>query len=201
MIKSIIFDLGGVYFTDGTKEAVEKISEKYCLNSKELAKFFGTKSEIGKLYRQGKITSKKFWEEFEKMFNLRIDKEELTKLWISFYKPIEGTINLIKKLRKNGIKIYFLSDNVKERSMYLQNKFNFLEYFDDGVFSHEVGLTKSDGAEVFKIALQKTRNKPNEVIFIDDKEDYVNTAGMLGINEIHFKNSKQLEREIKKLID
>ena len=25
MIKAIIFDLGGVYFTDGTKEAVKKI--------------------------------------------------------------------------------------------------------------------------------------------------------------------------------
>ena len=31
MIKSIIFDLGGVYFTDGKKIVVEKISKKYNL--------------------------------------------------------------------------------------------------------------------------------------------------------------------------
>ena len=34
MIKSVIFDLGGVYFTDGTKIAIKKISEKYNLNLK-----------------------------------------------------------------------------------------------------------------------------------------------------------------------
>ena len=201
MIKSIISDLGGVYFTAGTKQAVKKISKKYNLNSEEVSKFFGTKSEFGRLYRQGKIVSKKYWIEFEKMFGVKVNKEELTKLWISCHKPIKGTINLIKKLRKKGIKIYFLSDNVKERSKHLQNKFKFLEDFDDGVFSHKVGLTKSDGIKVFKMALQKTRNKPSEVLFIDDEEDYVKTARILGMNAIHFKNAKQLEREIKQLLN
>lgn len=201
MIKSIIFDLGGVYFTDGTKEAVGKISKKYNLNSEELSKLFGTKSEIGKLYRQGKITSKQFWNEFEKIFNVKVNEKELTDLWVSRYKLIKDTLNLIKKLRKKGIKTYYLSDNVKERSIYLENKFEFLENFNDGVFSHNVGLTKSDGIAVFKTALQKTGNKPNEVIFVDDKEEYVKTAKMLGMNGIHFKNAKQLEREIRKIMD
>lgn len=201
MIKSIIFDLGGVYFTDGTKGAVKKISKEYNLNPEELAKFFGTKSEIGKLYRQGKITSKQFWNEFEKKFELKINEEELTELWILCYKPIKGTINTIKKLRKKGIKTYFLSDNVKERSKRLQNKFKFLENFDDGIFSHKSGLTKSDGFKVFELALHKTRNKPDEVIFIDDKWDYVNTAKKLGMSTIHFKNTKQLKREINQLVN
>ena len=200
MIKAIIFDLGGVYFTDGTKEAVKKISERYKLNSEELSEFFGAKSRTGKQYRQGKIASKQFWNEFEKKFKININEEELTKLWISFYKPIEGTIGIIKKLRKKGIKIYFLSDNVKERSEFLQAKFNFLENFDGGIFSHEAGITKSGGVKIFKIALEKAGNKPHEAIFIDDKEDYVKTAKILGMNAIHFKNSKQLEKEIKRLI-
>jgi len=197
MIKSIIFDLGGVYFTNGTIEAVKKISKKYNLNPEELSNFFGTQSEIGKLYRQGRFTSKMFWTEFEKKFKLKVNEGNLTKLWISCYQPIESTINLIKKLRKKRIKIYFLSDNVKERSQHLQSKFNFLENFDGGIFSHEVGLTKSDGIEIFKIALKRTKNMPTEVIFIDDNENYVETAKMLGINGVHFKNAKELEKELK----
>ena len=201
MIKSIIFDLGGVYFTDGTSKAVKKVSQKYNLNSQEVLDFFGTKNNIGKLYRQGKLTSKQFWQEFEKQFRIKVDKDDLTKQWILCYKPIQGTANLIKKLRKNGLKTYFLSDNVKERSGFLEKKYNYLHDFDSGIFSHEVGVTKRDGDKIFMLVLQKTGNKPNEAIFIDDKEAYVKTAKNLGINAIHFKNEKQLEREIKKLIE
>jgi hypothetical protein len=35
MITTIIFDLGGVYFTDGTKITVRKISEKFRLIPKK----------------------------------------------------------------------------------------------------------------------------------------------------------------------
>lgn len=200
MIKSIIFDLGGVYFTDGTKQAVKKISKKYRLPTEKVSKFFGTKSEIGKLYRQGKITSNQFWNEFEKLFKLKVNAQELTKLWISYYKPIKGTINLIKALKRKKIRIYFLSDNVKERSKQLQSQYRFEENFDDGVFSHKIGLTKSDGIGAFKIALELTKNQPKEVIFIDDKEDYVKMAKRLGMNAIHFRNPNQLQKEIGRLV-
>ncbi|MBI2660507.1 HAD hydrolase-like protein [Candidatus Woesearchaeota archaeon] len=200
MINSAIFDLGGVYFTDGTKEAVKKISQRYDLNPEELSNLFGTKSEIGKLYRQGKIKSKQFWNEFEKRFKLKVNEKELTKQWISFYKPIIGTINLIKKLRKKRIKIYFLSDNVKERSEHLQNKFNFLENFNGGLFSHKIGITKSDGIETFKMALKQTGDKAKNVVFIDDKEDYVKTAKKLGMQGIIFKSPQQLNNELIRML-
>ena len=200
MIKSIIFDLGGVYFTDGTSKAVKKVSKKYHLNSKEVQDFFGTKNNIGRLYRQGKLTSKQFWQEFQKQFKIKVDKDDLIKEWILCYKPIQGTINLIRELRNNGLKTYFLSDNVKERSSVLEKKYNYMQDFSSGIFSHKVGATKMDGNKIFMLALEKSGNRPNEVIFIDDKEAYVKTAKKLGMHAIHFNSAKQLEREIKKLI-
>ncbi len=201
MIKSIIFDLGGVYFTDGTSKAVKKFSQKYKLNSQDVSDFFGTKNKIGRLYRQGKLTSKQFWQALQKQFKIRVNKDDLIKQWILCYKPIQGNLDLIKKLRKNGLKIYFLSDNVKERSQILQQKYNFMGDFDSGIFSHEARITKKDGDKIFKLVLQKTGNKPNEVIFIDDKEDYVKIAEELGINALYYKNVKKLKKEIKKLIE
>ena len=200
MIKSVIFDLGGVYFTDGTSKAVKNVSQKYNLNSQEVSDFFGTKNKWGRLYRQGKITSQKFWREFEKKFRIKANKDDLVKQWILCYKPINGTKTLIKRLRHKGLKTYFLSDNVKERSTLLQKMYNYLDDFDLGIFSHKAGVTKRDGDKIFKLGLQLTGNKPKEVIFIDDKEDYVKTAKNLDINAIHFKNPKQLEKDINKII-
>ena len=50
MIKTIIFDLGGVYFTDGTQRAIDIISKEYNLNKDEVANVF--KGEIGTKYRK-----------------------------------------------------------------------------------------------------------------------------------------------------
>lgn len=50
------------------------------------------------------------------------------------------------------------------------------------------------------MVLQKTGDKPKEVIFVDDKKEYVKTAKDLEMNSIHYKNTKQLKKEINKLI-
>ena len=77
--------------------------------------------------------------------------------------------------------------------------FNFLENFIDGVFSNEVNLTKKEGVGVFKLALEKTGDNPKDVVYIDDKREYAETAKKLGMSAIHFKNPEQLRSELKNL--
>lgn len=199
MIKSIIFDLGGVYFTDGTKIAIGKISKKYDLKYKSVERILKTGSELSTLYRRGEITFNKFWDKVKNILKINADNNKLNKIWVESYALIQGTIKLIKKLRKKGIKLYYLSDNVKERVEYLQAKFNFLENFIDGIFSNEAHATKKDGTKVFKLILEKTRDKPKNVVYIDDKEEYVETAKRLGMNAICFKSPEQLGEELKNL--
>ena len=199
MIKSVIFDLGGVYFTDGTKVAIEKISKKYNLSFKAVQEILKTGSESSTLYRKGEITFNEFWDKVKNLLGIKADNNELNKLWVESYEPIEGTIKIIKQLKKKNIKLYYLSDNVKERVEYLQAKFNFLENFVDGVFSNEAHITKKEGAVAFKLALEKTNDKPEDVAYIDDKEEYVETARKIGMNAICFKSPEQLEEEFKNL--
>ena len=59
MIKTIIFDLGGVYFTDGTSKAIKIISEKFGLNREIVSDVF--KGEIGTKYRKSEISHEEFW--------------------------------------------------------------------------------------------------------------------------------------------
>lgn len=200
MIKAVIFDLGGVYFTDGTKIAIDKISKRYHLNRIDVENMLKAGSKTGILYRRGTITANEFWLEFKKKFSIRTKNSDLTKFWNGAYKPIRGTVKIVKELRRKRIQTHFLSDNVKERVNSLQKTYRFMENFNDGVFSYKVNNTKADGTAVFKMALEKTKNKPNEVIFIDDKESYVETAKKLGMKGIIFKNPKQLNTELKKFI-
>lgn len=65
-------------------------------------------------------------------------------------------------------------------------------------FSNEIGHTKSE-RESFQMILTQLDVKPNECLFIDDKEKPIATARSLGIESILFVNYGTLLSEMKKL--
>src|SRR3989338_10071775 len=100
MIKSIIFDLGGVYFTNGARIAIGKISHKFSLHPEFVGKALEFNSELGMLYRKGEITAEEFWDKAKKLLGINADNNYLNKIWVDSYKPIQGTIKIIKQLKK-----------------------------------------------------------------------------------------------------
>ncbi|MBL7055853.1 hypothetical protein ISS07_02990 [Candidatus Woesearchaeota archaeon] len=136
MIKTIIFDLGGVYFTNGTKIAIDKISKKYKIKKEELEEVLKPGSEFGKLYRKGKISGTEFFKKLKDNFDIKSNNRELAEIWFGSYKPIKEVVKIVKDLKRKEFKIYFLSDNVKDRADYLQAKYDFTSKFiGGGVFS------------------------------------------------------------------
>lgn len=198
MIKAIILDLGGVYFSDGTKIASQTLSKKFNLEIELISNTIGAKSKLGNSYRKGEITLDEFWNDVKKELNIQGNNNKLNHIFLESYSPNERLILKIKELKQKGIKIYYLSDNTKERSEYLQKKFNYQENFIDGVYSFKVKHTKKEGSEIFKIAINKIGEKPENLIYVDDKEDYLIPAKKLGMNVICFKNNEQFEKKLKK---
>ena len=196
MIKAILFDLGEVLFTNGTKKFVEYTSEKYGID-KEKIKNVVDKGEIPDAYREGRIGRDEFWTKVKQELNLAEDIETLEREWINRYELIEGTKDILQELAKK-YKVYFLSDNVKERVEAIDKKFDFLSWFETGVFSHEVGVRKPH-PKIYQIALQKAGVKPEEAIFIDDNESALKPASQMGMITILFISPEQLKDRIKEL--
>ena len=196
MIKAIVFDLGGVLFTNGTKKFSEHLAEKYQVDI-EKAKALLDKSDIGNAYRTGKITREEFWNAVKNELELREHIDVLEQGWIDVYELIEGTRDIIVELSKK-YKVYFLSDNVKERVEAIDKKYNFKSWFHGGVSSHEVGIRKPH-QDIYTIVLGKTGFLPKEVLFIDDKENNLTPAKALGMHTLLFKNPEILEKELKRL--
>ena len=195
-IKTIIFDLGGVYFTDGANICVKKLSSEFGIQEEKIME--SMRSRFGNDYRKGNISEKEFFESMKKHCKISAPAEKLAHTWHSCYEPIEEVVNIVKRLREKGYEVIFLSNNVKERVEFLQKKYSFIEQFHDGVFSHIVKATKPD-IEIYQHILKKTKNKPEECVFIDDRADYLIPAEQLGMKGIHFRNAGQLEEELKGL--
>lgn len=195
MIKAIIFDLGGVLFTNGTKKFIADISSKYSIDPETVKDIMD--GDVGSQYREAKITRDQFWKTVLEKLNIKEDIKTLEDQWISGYDLIEGTRDIILDLAKK-YKVYYLSDNVRERVERINDRYNFLEWFEDGIFSHEVGVRKPN-PEIYKYTLNKAQVEPEEAVFIDDKQSALEPAKEMGITTILFESPELLRQRLVEL--
>ena len=195
-IKTIIFDLGGVYFTDGTKRAIDIISQEWNLDQKEVANVF--KGKIGTDYRENKISHDEFWKQAKEALKINEATDKLAQIWLEGYVPINNTVELIKELKENGYEILYLSDNVQERIDYLENKYHFLQYFNSGVFSHIVGVRKPN-PKIYQLALEQSSYPAKNCVYIDDKPELLEEAKKLGMETIVFINPDDTRKQLIKM--
>ena len=193
-IPTVIFDLGGVYFTDGTDRAITVISEKYMINRQAVLDIFY--GEVGMAYRENKISIDKFWKTAKQSWKIESEStDELIRIWHEGYVPIEGVNEIIVQLKAIGIETLYLSGTTKERVEYLENKYQFLQYFDDGVFTFTVGVRKPNILP-YQSVLQKTSNVPHNCIVVDNRVEYVIPAKVLGMHAILFTDADSLRAKL-----
>jgi len=192
MIKAILFDLGGVLFTDGTKQFIAYLHDELGVDAQQSSNLLS--GQLGSQYREGKIGRNKFWETFKQELDLTASEDELEQNWISGYRLNEATKSLIQELSRR-YDVYYLSDNVQERIDVVESKYHFLNLFKDGIFSHVVGVRKPN-PRIYKLALEKVDAEPSEVVFIDDKASALEPARELGMKTILFEDAETVRQKL-----
>lgn len=79
MIQTLIFDFGGVVFTNGTRNAVEEISSKYRVSKDEVGNVLC--KELGTWYRTGLLDAQEFWDNAKAVLSVDAPSEELAEIW------------------------------------------------------------------------------------------------------------------------
>lgn len=198
MIKTIVFDLGGVIIAQikrYNKNDFREIFGKDATTFEEMLK--DQKVDLNK----GKTTSVEFLKKFKQATGNNRSVETLYEKWQDFYaKDVEEVnkklLSQIIKLRKS-YNVYMLTDTIDIHDEY-NSKRGIYEMFDRVFKSYKEGFIKNE-PKTFIDFLGKINRKPEEVIFIDDKEEYIKIAKTLGIHGILFKNNEQLSRKLSNL--
>ena len=186
-MKNIIFDLGNVILKGKASTTLDKLNpteEEY----NELIKFYDNwyNLDIDKETIEEKFNSYNFNEELTNKY-----KDKLLKYYELRDLNIE-LLDLIKKLKKNN-KIYILSDNNKDASIYYKNLFSGLDGY---VFSYEYKTIKKE-KELFDIFLNKYNLDPSTCYFIDDSIENIEIAKSKGINAHQYINNEDLFKYFK----
>lgn len=186
MIKAIIFDFGGVITTRG-----------YLLWMKEeIPNFEKNKlfyDDLSDKYDLGMITHKKFTEIISKESGIGENV-----IWDKIFNKIKVNKELLKiidKLKKN-YKIALLTNFHHKPLNDLITKYDLENYFDLKVISSLHKLHKPD-SKIFKKTLKLIKIKPEEAIFIDDSQKYINGGKKVGIKSFLFTTNQKLKEDLR----
>ncbi len=163
-IKNIVLDIGGIIFDD-SKKNIEKLLGKNCDIIYKLA--------YGKSFKECLLGNKKVNEHIESLFNYK-EFEDLKyilskKNLLKSYPLITTNFEYIKTLKKQGYKLYLLTNITEDSYNYINDLININSIFDGGIYSYKEHIIKPD-KRIYNLLIDKYNLKRSETIFFDDKE-------------------------------
>lgn len=196
MIKTIIFDWGGVLTIGGhTSNIMKLLEKKYSLDAKLVFSYLDNSIV---LMDSGILDFGRFVHDFNKAYKVNISIEEMKSIFDEAIVPNSELINLLKVLKGKYL-LVLLSNNNAATIQILEDKYaDMLKIFDNVFFSCIMKLRKPD-IKFFQYALNTLKLSPHECLFIDDKERNIKVAAELGMSSLLYLSNKKLMDDMRKL--
>lgn len=199
MIKTVIFDLGGVLVRTENRQPRQKLAEKYGMSYQELSDLV-YRTESAKLATIGNVSAEDHQQTILKNLNLPLDS------FSTFEDEFWGgdrldshLVEFIQSLR-GEYKTVLLSNAWDNLRPLLKGLWKIDSVFDHIFISAELGLAKPD-PEIYKVVIDSLDQDPSELIFIDDFVENVKAAREANLNAIHFRNRDQALADIMEYLD
>lgn len=193
MIKVIFFDVGDVLMREyGFVKIYKEFGKKVGLPDGASEKLH---LKYSRRLNHGRVPLKDFFAIMKKRFRAEGD---LKKIWVDIalkhLSLSKGTMGIVDKLHRR-YSVVILS-NVGELREAVDRKLGLYEHFDSVLLSYALKMRKPN-KNIFRYALRHVKAKPNETVFVDDKEKNLKAAKLLGMKVILYRNDKQLVRDLK----
>lgn len=195
MIKTILFDLGGVIVPLDFQRGYRAMEQWCSYPAAEIPKRIGS-TDLVRRFETGLVPPEAFVRELSGILELRISYREFCDLWSSIFPP--HTLvpeSLVAALSRRYRLLLVSNTNIIHFEMIRAN-YPLLAYFDDYILSYRVGALKPS-AKIYEAAIARAGCAPEECFFTDDIPLYVEGARAAGIDAVRFHSPEQLELELK----
>ena len=200
-IKTVIFDMGGVLVRTEDTAPRAALGLRFGKSYTELDKvFFGNKSSLRA--SRGEISARDHLQHVMRTLELPETDETINNFVDEFFlgdKVDEEIVNYIRSLRPRYQTVLLSNawDNLRE---IITTKWKIADAFDEIFASAEMGLAKPD-PKIYEMVIEKLGIAPEEIVFIDDFIENIESARKLGIHGIHFQEPDVAMDELKTLLE
>ena len=182
MIKNIVFDLGNVLLSFMPSDFLDKKNYPENFKKRILSDVF--ESQEWQMIDRGEMTALEAIDSIALKSSLK--KEEISHIFnlrTEMLFPLDGNVKLLPALKKQGYRLYFLSNFPGDIFEEIESGYYFFRYFDGGVISAHARFTKPD-IRIYAHLLEKYSLKAEESLFFDDLEQNVQASISAGIKGI-----------------
>jgi len=198
MIKTIVFDLGNVLFDFCPLKAARSLVKMGGIkrSPKAIVQFFAD-SPIETAYCEGKVSTDTFIAHVKQTLNLRVDDAKLKHWYCDIFSIKKDSFRLVKELKKRNYRLLILSNTNDLHYEFLLTMTDQLSLFDDRILSYEVFCQKPQ-KDIYDIVIERAQCQPDEIFFIDDLIENIESAHSHGIVAHHFSKVSRLRKALHK---
>ena len=122
-----------------------------------------------------------------------LETETLLQYWFENDSRLdERLLEDLAELRKSGVTLYLATNQEHRRAAWLMNEHGLAQHFDDIFYSAKLGH-KKPGWDFFRLATEATGARPEDIAFIDDAPDNIESARQFGWKAEHWTSGMNLK--------
>jgi beta-phosphoglucomutase family hydrolase len=194
MIRAVIFDMDGVIVESEhlhiKAEQQTMLKHGVRISAEELHTYTGTTAELmfTELIKKYKLNTT-----FERVFD---EKEEfMFKLLEKETRPTKGVIELLKKLKRKGIKLGIASSSHRKLIEYILRRLDIVRLFDFVVSAEDIVHSKPN-PEIFLRSARGLRVEPVECLVVEDAKLGVEAAKNAGMRVVGYRNPNSGDQDL-----
>lgn len=153
---------------------------------------------------EGKLTEADFLariaDELEPDLGHRPEMHRFSEIYFDALEPNPPMIELMRELRRRGLRMALLTNNVREWEPLWRAMVPIDEIFELVVDSAFVGCRKPD-RRIYEIVLERLGLPAGDCLFVDDVDGNCEAARDLGMTAVHFQANEQAIAEIRAALD
>ncbi len=181
-IKVLLFDIGGVLLTNGWGTSSRKAAaEKFFIDFTEM----NDRHKIAfDAYETGKMSLDEYLQLIVFYEKRDFTNEQFREFMFAQSQPFQPMLDWVKKIKQQyQLRVAAVNNEGRELNDYRISAFGLEQIFDVFVSSSYVHLRKPD-KDIYKLAMDILIVKPEDAVYVDDRQIFVEVAQRLGIRSV-----------------
>ncbi|MGO8694959.1 MAG: HAD family hydrolase [Rectinemataceae bacterium] len=197
-ITTLLFDLGNVITKPQDLSFVERMRSIIAPDA-SIEGFLAAYGAPRRDYDRGDIDYRQYWRRVAQELGVPAPEGSFEKLrdadLKSWFNIDAGMVDYIREIRGRARHLVLLSNIHWDGVEYLESHFSWKDLFESRIYSCEHKVNKPH-AEIFRIALSKIDERPENCLFVDDLSENIEGGRSAGLHTIQFVGLAQLKREV-----
>lgn len=195
-LRAVIFDYGRVLTGPPDPAAHAELVRISGLSADRLDHFYWADRQA---YDEGKLTGLSFWQNIVRDADLKLSAPAIEELNIwdarMWTRGDPAMLAWQLAIKQRGLLTAIVSNMGDFVHEHMVRELDWLSRFDVLVWSYQLRVAKPAPA-IYRYALEQLGTRPEETLFVDDKQENIDTANAIGMKGIIFSTIEKLRVDL-----